>query len=369
MLGQSRTTAVLIGVFLRCATVWADGELPGWQPSAAAKYLDERATTWFASDSRGEGANRSTCISCHTVLPYLLGRPVLRKIAGAAPTEQETKLLAQTRMRVEHWNELDSDKFGLFYDDSDQKKKESWGTESVFNALILALDDSNQGRSSCSDDTARAFSNLWASQAKAGEHQGSWDWLDFKEPPWGSADARYFGAALAAIAVGTAPGYYKPSGDAEPDSGIELLRGYLASRSANESLHNQAWALWAATHIDGILTSLQREQLLDALYRKQRADGGWSLASLGPWKRNDGTPQATDSDAYATGLVLHVLQIAGAPVQRGPIVKGLEWLRNNQTAGGAWRGISVVKQRDPESHVGRFMSDAATAFAILALNH
>lgn len=254
------TVAAAIAVLLACRIGLADDGTSGWRPHPAGKYLDERATAWFAFDVRGEGATRSTCVSCHTVLPYILARPVLRTfVAATTPTEHETRLLAQTRLRVEHWPDLDSEAFGLFYNDSDTKKQQSWGTEAVFNALILAFDDRNQGRSSPSDSTQRAFSNLWATQLQTGEQKGSWDWLDFNEPPWGSADARYFGATLAAIAVRTAPGYYTPGSDAELDAKIELLKGYLAGRFEKESLHNQTWVLWAAASIPGILTTPQRE--------------------------------------------------------------------------------------------------------------
>jgi len=34
-----------------------------------------------------------------------------------------------------------------------------------------------------------------------------------------------------------------------------------------------------------------------------------------------------------------------------------------------WQGVSVNKKRDPASHPGKFMSDAATAYAVLALSH
>jgi hypothetical protein len=47
---------------------------------------------------------------------------------------------------------------------------------------------------------------------------------------------------------------------------------------------------------------------------------------------------------------------------------GLAWLRANQAAGGEWRCVSLNKNRDPAAHPGKFMTTAATAFAVLALN-
>jgi hypothetical protein len=85
--------------------------------------------------------------------------------------------------------------------------------------------------------------------------------------------------------------------------------------------------------------------------------------------RSDRTAQETSSDGYATGLVLHVLQTAGVPKDHARVAKGLDWLRRNQGAGGSWRSVSLVKKRDPASHSGKFMSDAATAYAVLALSH
>jgi hypothetical protein len=67
--------------------------------------------------------------------------------------------------------------------------------------------------------------------------------------------------------------------------------------------------------------------------------------------------------------VLHVLQTASVPKDDPAVAKGLAWLRANQRPTGEWRGSSVNKQRDPATHVGRFMTDAATAYAVLALSH
>jgi squalene-hopene/tetraprenyl-beta-curcumene cyclase len=148
-----------------------------------------------------------------------------------------------------------------------------------------------------------------------------------------------------------------------------MLRSYLKDGLRRQNMHNRAWGLWAATKVEGILTPADQKKVIAELLDKQQDDGGWSLPSLGTWARSDGTAQDASSDGYATGLVLHVLQTAGVPKDDVKIAKGLAWLRRNQAATGAWRGVSVVKKRDPASHSGQFMSDAATAFAVLALSH
>jgi squalene-hopene/tetraprenyl-beta-curcumene cyclase len=356
-----RSFVPLIVVLSACSLARAGGEQAGWKTVEAGNYLDERAKAWFAY---------AKCVSCHTGLPYALARPALRQLVGSqTPSQPEAKLLGQVRLRVANWKHLDSKAFGLYYDSTDEMKKQSWGTEAVFNAVILAFDDRYQGRSSPSEATKQAFSNLWQTQVQAGANKGTWDWLDFNEPPWGTAEARYFGAALAAIAVGTAPGYYTPRADRDNDARVELLRGYLRDRLPKQNLHNRTWGLWAATKVKGILTKAEQDKLVDQLLEKQREDGGWSLPSLGTWRRNDGTAQETTSDGYATALVLHVLQTAGMPKTDARIGKGLAWLKRNQVAAGPWRSVSLVKKRDPASHSGKFMSDAATAFAVLALSH
>lgn len=357
--GRLRGIVALILALLAWPTARAGEERAGWKPDAAGQYLDGRVKVWFTS---------AQCVSCHTGLPYALARPALRKLGGEAPSEQEARLLARVRRRVANWGKLDSKEFGLYYDASDELKKQSWGTEAVFNAAILAFDDRYQGRASPSEATRQAFSNLWQTQVRAGGHKGSWEWLDFGEAPWGDREARYFGAALAAIAVGTAHGDSAHGAGANPGAGVTLLRGYLKDNLKSQNLHNRAWGLWAATALDGILTEAEQKTVIDQLLDKQREDGGWGLPSLGTWVRNDGSAQETSSDGYATALVLQVLQAAGVTKDHVQVARGLDWLRRNQTPTGAWRGVSVVKKRDPASHSGQFMSDAATAYAVLALS-
>jgi len=56
-----------------------------------------------------------------------------------------------------------------------------------------------------------------------------------------------------------------------------------------------------------LLTEDQRRAIVDAALAAQQADGGWTMASLGAYKRADGTALDTVSDGLATGLLAAVL--------------------------------------------------------------
>jgi squalene-hopene/tetraprenyl-beta-curcumene cyclase len=279
----------------------------------------------------------------------------------------EERMIAGVGLRVEHWAELDSPRFRLMYDHDDRKKSESRGTEAVLNALILTRDDAERGRSNTGAAARTALRHLWAAQATAGSDAGSWDWLDFGLEPWEAGGSRAFGAALAAIAVGSAPGYLGRGLDERASRGVDALRDYLRRRFAAESLFNRLWILEASTALDGLLSADQRRDVVDQLLALQRDDGGWALATLGGFERVDGTAQARDSDGYATGLALHALLRAGSPAACPELARGLGWLRSHQRSDGSWPGYSMNKERDPATFVGKLMSDAATAVAARAL--
>jgi hypothetical protein len=58
----------------------------------------------------------------------------------------------------------------------------------------------------------------------------------------------------------------------------------------------------------------------------------------------------------------------GAASAQAQIAKGPAWLERNRDQSGAWLGASMNKQRGPASDAGRFMSDTATAYSVLALS-
>jgi len=335
-----------------------------WSGKAAADYLDGRMTWWMGWDvaARDHG---TFCVSCHTVAPYAMARPALRAtLAEPGPSPVERRLLDNVTKRVRMWKEVEP-----FYPDAKRgfpKTSESRGTESVLNAVILVGYDAPRGKLSA--DSRLALDNMWTEQLKTGEAKGAWPWLQFHNSPW-EGDSQYYGAALAAIAAGSAPSDYQRAPGIQ--SNLKLLREYLIQECASQKLIDRVILLWASTKIPGLLTPEQQKAIIDEALSKQQADGGFSLSSfVGDWKRHDNTPLETKSDGYATGVVTLALQESGMKCGQPQLKRGLDWLRLNQEkSDGRWLAYSLNKQRDLSSYTGRFMSDAATAYAVLALEH
>jgi len=219
-----------------------------------------------------------------------------------------------------------------------------------------------------SEEGRVALSTMWGLQMKVGPNAGAWTWLNFNNEPWESPNSPYLGAALAALAVGAAPGRYVDS--PEIRANVSALRGYFQKQFAHESTLNRLMALWASGSVQGLLTAEQHADALDDAFAAQQSDGGWATAKLGTHAQVDTSELDTASDGYATGLATLALQSAGVAVTDAGLARGLAWLWAHQDPKtGEWHAVSRNKQRDPAADAAKFMSDAATAYAVLSLTY
>ena len=347
----------IAGAFARDTSVPTARSEP-WSARDAAAYLDSRASWWIDWSHAGRD-HQTFCVSCHTVVPYVMARASLRgDLEEQAPSSLERTILENVTKRVRMWDVVEP-----FYGGA--HALESRGTESVLNALILVASEASSG--GLSPETRLAFNHMWAEQRKVGPSAGAWAWLQFKNAPW-EGDSEYYGATLAAIALGRAPASYRTTPEIQP--GIKLLRDYLLKDYASQILLDRVMMLWASSKLPELLTSSQQAAIVEEALSKQQADGGFSLSSfVGSWQRRDHTPLDIRSDGYTTGLVTLVLQEAGVARDQPQWRRGVAWLKQNQDTEGRWLAYSLNKRRDLDSDVGRFMSDAATAYAVLALKH
>src|SRR5215472_12678021 len=157
-LGTCLTALVVCGVLGVAARGPEPKDSLGWNPQAAAAYLDGRATSWttWPNAKRDHG---TFCISCHTTLPYAIARPALRGLLGeSGPSAAETKILDNLLTRARGYREMEP-----FYPDQTRgipKTSESRAIEAVMNALVLSRRDARTGH--LTDETRTAFDVMWS---------------------------------------------------------------------------------------------------------------------------------------------------------------------------------------------------------------
>ena len=337
-----------------------------WDKAAAAKYLDSRQA-WWQDWPHAQKDHGTVCVSCHTQVPYALARPALRTSLGEQKiSDPENAMLLSIIKRVNLGNDAET-----FYSDAANgpgKTHEARNAEEVNNALILASYDSHAGH--LQPVTRKAFDAMWASQEQTGDKAGAWIWQDFHFSPWEAPESENYGAAEVAVAVGIAPDNYRD--DPKIQGNLTLLRGYLKREAPSQPLINRIALLWASSKLPGLITEPERKALVAEIQSKQHPDGGWCLTDLGQgtWKRHDTTPFDERSDGYATGITVLALEDSGAGKDTPALKRGGAWLLANQNkTDGLWPAWSVNVKRDPNTDVGKFMSDAATGFSVLALEH
>ena len=295
-------------------------------PKGAA-FLDSAALNW---------TTKNKCGSCHSNVAYMIARPALKDVPGQAMT----KVRAFFEDRAANW-------------DKEGKAKPRWDAEVVTTAVALAFNDA-QTTGKLHELTRDALDRMWKLQ----KPDGAWFWLKCGWPPMEHDD--YFGAVFAALGVGIAPDDYAKS--PKTQAGLVKLRRYFKDNPPPD-LHHEALLLWASCRLDGLVSAAQKKATMDKLLALQRPDGGWSLPSLGTWKRRDGSANDKNapSDGYGTGLAVVVLRQAGLPKDDDRIKKGVAWLSANQRVSGRWFTRSLNNDRD------HYITHTGTAYAVMAL--
>ncbi|MBI3469521.1 MAG: terpene cyclase/mutase family protein [Planctomycetes bacterium] len=290
---------------------------------AAVQFLDSAALSW---------QQQRKCFTCHTNYAYLYARPA---ISPDAPAHAEVRKFAE-ELVSERW----------------KTSGPRWDAEVVATAAALAFNDAaTTGK--LHPLTQTALDRMWTVQRE----DGGWNWLKCNWPPMESDD--HYGATLAALAVGVAPGGYAKTELAQ--NGLDKIRKYLKDNPA-PTLHHEAMILWVATYLDGFMSDAEKKTTIDKLLALQKPDGGWGLATLGNWKRSDDMQQDTESsDGYGTGFVIYVLRRAGVPASDKRLQGGVAWLKSHQRESGRWFTRSLNKDSK------HFITHAGTAFAVMAL--
>lgn len=282
---------------------------------AAKKYIEDGSTAW---------SGERNCVSCHTNGMYLKMRPSLTAQLGAPSTEERA-------FAVQYLSELAAR----------PRKSILRGTlpaAVIYIAAGLAEWDTHITHQ-LSPDTERALQVMFDIQLKS----GTWGAADCWPPFESSA---FQEATVAAMAVGTAPGWLASLQDQKLKDGVEKLKQYLRTVEPQED-YDRCLLLWAEARLPGILTAERKKILMDLVLDKQRPDGGWSIRTFGQpeeWgkgnraKKLRGEPEFADppSDGHQTGLAIILLRESGMSASDPRIARGVAWLKANQRESGRW---------------------------------
>ena len=202
-----------------------------WSTAKAAEYLDGVGVNWTRDRQ---------CVTCHTNMPYLFARPLL-KDAPDAGWKEVRKFLEDD---VTSWSNGGKPKGDAYV---------------VATAAALAVSDART-TGKLHPATKDALDRMWTVQRKAGD----WNWLKCEWPPLEHDD--YYGAVLAAVAVAEAPGKYAETDQAK--AGIKSLQAYFA-KTPSPDLHHSAWLLWAAAKVDGLMAAGQKKGAVADLRKRE----------------------------------------------------------------------------------------------------
>ncbi len=202
---------------------------------------------------------------------------------------------------------------------------------------------------------ANGVTDLVVHYIAARQHpSGAWINLGLARPPIEDSSI-----TLTAMAIRTLKLYSWPARQAEFDERTQRARSWL-EKAKPITTYESADKITGLQAAGVPVANLAAEAV--ALLQLQRPDGGWPQ-----------TPYL-DSDAYATGMVLHTLYTAGLLSPNDPSYrKGVDFLLRTQFADGSWYVRSRAPKFQPYFQSGfpfdhdQWISSAATSLAVMAL--
>src|SRR4029079_12889076 len=97
-------------------------------------------------------------------------------------------------------------------------------------------------------------------QLQDGKSKGAWPWFSLELDPWEMPESAYYGASIAAIAIGNTPANFRSRPDVKEH--VSALAGYLQRELESQPLHNKAAVLWASSKLPGILSDTTRKAII-----------------------------------------------------------------------------------------------------------
>ena len=309
----------------------------------AKTYLEQGSLAW---------SGERKCVSCHTNGTYMVTRPALSVSLGQPP--EDTRQFFLTTL-----SKLQEEKL-------DRLKQSTRPAQIIYIAAGLSEWDAHVAKQ-LSPETEKSLELMFSIQTE----NGTWGSLDCW-PPFES-DA-YHEATVAAMAAATAPGWLQKteaSDNAALKTAIEKLKNYLRTEKPAHD-YSRTLLLWANSRMTDLLNAEQKQELIDALLKHQRADGGWSIRTFAApetWGSGNRAPKLKaepefadpPSDGHMTGLAVIVLREAGIGADDPRVQKGIAWLKANQRESGRWWTRSL------NTDTWHFITYSGTAYPLLAL--
>jgi hypothetical protein len=134
---------------------------------------------------------------------------------------------------------------------------------------------------------------------------------------------------------------------------LAKARTWLDGAGLPDTHQGKAFKLWLA--LKGLAANSDTQPMISDLLALQRPDGGWSQ-----------TPDRA-SDAYATGLSLYVLALAGLTAERPEIKRAIDFLIATQAPDGSWPMTSRSSNNGQPTKLMTPITCAACSWAVLGL--